>query len=99
MATIYGIEVIRIARDNNGNGRYLVHGIDEEVARSLGGRKGRKGTAHEGGWIFQESHTDSGERELQKRVTKAQDDHENEKICRVFGAETFEDSILERGRS
>jgi len=99
MATIYGIEVIRIARDNNGNGRYLVYGIDEEVARSLGGTKGRKGTQHEGGWIFQASHTDSGQRELQKKVSKAQDDHENEKIARVFGAITFEDSILRRGRA
>lgn len=90
------IEVIRITRDNNGNGRYLVHGIDEEVARSLGARRGRKGTQHEGGWIFQASHTNSGERELQKQVTKAQDNHEDEKIARVFGAFTFEDSILGR---
>lgn len=95
----YGIEVIKISRDINGNGRYLVLGIDEEVARSLGGRKGRKGTQHEGGWIFQASHTDSGEQELQKKVSKAQDDHENEKIARVFGAVTFEESILGRGRA
>lgn len=99
MASIYGIEVIRIAKDMNGNGRYVVFGIDEEVARSLGGTKGRKGTQHEGGWIFQASHTDSGERELEKQVTKAQDDHEDEKIARVFGAVTFEDSILGRGRA
>ena len=93
------IEVIKINRDINGNGRYLVHGIDEEVARSLGARKGRKGTAHEGGWIFQASHTDSGERELLEQVTKAQDNHEDEKIARVFGAVTFEESILGRGRA
>lgn len=93
------IEVIRITRDNNGNGRYLVHGIDEEVARSLGARRGRKGTQHEGGWILQASHTDSGQRELEKQVTKAQDSHEDEKIARVFGAVTFEDSILGRGRA
>ena len=90
------IKVIRISRDINGNGRYLVYGIDEEVARSLGAKRGRKGTAHEGGWIFQESHTDSGERELQKQVTNAQDNYENEKIARVLGAVTFEDSILGR---
>ena len=91
------IKVIRISRDINGNGRYLVYGIDEEVARSLGARRGRKGTQHEGGWIFQESHTDSGERELQKQVTNAQDSHEDEKIAQVLGAVTFEDSILGRG--
>ena len=96
---INGIEVIRITRDINGNGRYLVHGVDEEVARSLGGRKGRKGTQHQGGWIFQASHTDSGQRELLKQATKAQDNHEDEKIARVFGAVTFEDSILGRGRA
>ena len=93
------IEVIKISRDINGNGRYLVHGVDEEVARSLGGRKGRKGTQHQGGWIFQASHTDSGQRELQNQVTKAQDNHEDEKIARVFGAVTFEESILGRGRA
>lgn len=93
------IEVIKISRDINGNGRYLVYGVDEEVARSLGGSKGRRGTRHEGGWIFQASHTDSGQRELHKQVTKAQDNHEDEKIARVFGAVTFEDSILGRGRS
>lgn len=91
------IEVLRITRDINGNGRYLVHGIDEEVARSLGARKGRKGSQHEGGWILQASHTDSGERELQKQVTKAQQNHEDEKIARVLGAVTFEGSILGRG--
>ncbi len=90
------IEVIRITRDINGNGRYLVYGIDEEVARSFGARKGRKGSQHEGGWIFQTSHTDSGQRELEKQVTKAQDNHEDEKIARVFGADTFEGSILGR---
>lgn len=99
MTSIFNIEVIRIARDINGNGRYLVYGIDEEVARSLGAKRGRKGSQHEGGWILQASHTDSGERELQKQVTNAQDSHEDEKIARVFGAETFEDSILGRGRA
>ncbi len=78
------IEVIRISRDINGNGRYLVYGIDEEVARSLGGRKGRKGTQHEGGWIFQASHTDSGEREL---------------IAMVIGALSFKVSTLGRRRA
>ncbi len=84
MASIYGIEVSRITRDSNGNGRYLVRNIDEEVACSLGARRGRKGTQHEGGWIFQASHTDSGERELQREITKAQDNHENEKIAHAF---------------
>ena len=90
------IKVIRISRDINGNGRYLVYGIDEEVARSLGARRGRKGSQHEGGWILQASHTESGERELQKQVTNAQDNYENEKIARVLEAVTFEDSILGR---
>ena len=57
---------------------------------------GRKGSQHEGGWILQASHTESGERELQKQVTNAQDNYENEKIARVLGAVTFEDSILGR---
>lgn len=84
MTSIYGIEVSRIAKDANGNGRYLVQGIDEEVARSLGGRKGRSGSRHEGGWIFQASHTQSGEREL---------------IAMLIGAFSFKISTLGRGRA
>lgn len=51
------MEIQKLTRDVNGNGRWLIKGISAEAAQVLGARKSSQKM---GGFIVQASHTDSG---------------------------------------